>query len=186
MTEDWSTAEALARDYLVHERGVSEEISFRRFEPTPFLLGAWWNGGGGARVLVYNRKVQTARGIAALPPYLSFLGEERVRTLSIEFLDTLLYTFGVSAPERPDVGAPWRRTSHYPDLFPVIADRDGVLAYVVHYVEVHPPGPFGGSKPLDWPLVLQRWSLQLHPVRPGLDWQLEERVERPRPPITTF
>jgi hypothetical protein len=138
---------------------------------------------GGARVLVYGGRVQTARGIAALPPYLAFLGEERLRTLSIEFLDTLLNTLDASGPTSPGVGGAWRAGSHYPDLFPVIAERAGALEYVVHRIEVAPPGPLAGSKPPNQPLVLQRWSLQLHPVRSDLDWKLEESIERPGPPI---
>ena len=70
-----------------------------------------------------------------------------------------------------------------------MVDKDGVLKYVVHVidkgpVQTHGPGeplpPHLGGMPGDAPLVLQRWSLQLFPVKHDLDWKLEGRVERSR------
>jgi hypothetical protein len=182
MGKDWLQAEEIAREYLKTEKGASEPISIRRFEETPFLLGAQW-AEGGARVLVYDEKVQTTRGAAALPGYFEFLGVERLRQLSVDDLWDLLYSLGAHHPARPDVGPTWEDQELYQDLFPVIAEEDQILRYIVHHVEVDPPGPFGGSKPLDLPLVLQRWSLQLYPPRPDLDWELEERIERPPLPL---
>ena len=183
--DDWSQAEALARAYLKTEKNAVEPISFRWFENTPFLVAGWWPGNGGVRVLVYDGKVQTARGMAALPGYFEFLGADRLRALPVGSLDNVLYTFGVSAPDRSEVGPPWRKgVEDYQDLFPVITEHDGVLEYVVHYVEVDPPLPsgMGGSK-APGPLVLQRWSLQLFPVRPDLDWEMQGKIERPNPPL---
>jgi hypothetical protein len=179
--EDWITAETIARTYLKAEQKAAEPISLRRFETTPFLFGARWSGGG-ARVLVYDGKVQTTHGAAALSPYFRFLGEARLRGLTVDLLDNLLMTLGIAAPEAHDVGAPWEGAAHYQDLFPAIVDKDGVVKYVVHYVEAEPPseGPGPGSKG-PAPLVLQRWSLQLVPVLPAVDWKLEGRVERPQP-----
>lgn len=195
--EDWSKAEALAIPYLKKEKNASEPISFLRFEAMPFLLGAWWEGGEGY-ALVYGDKIHTERGVAALPQFFEFLGEARLRALSVDLLDRMLGILGASKPAPSDVGGPWRHSEHYQDLFPTILDRDGVLTYVVHFIQVArplppelggPPAPPGspppprGGRPGGLPLVLQRWSLQLFPVPPDLDWKLEGRVERANPPV---
>lgn len=202
--EDWSKAEALAGEHLKTDKHVSAPISFHRLHATPFLLKAWWAGADGKEaaehVLVYDGKIHRERGTAALPSYFEFLGAAHLRTLSIDDVDTLLVALGPYRPAAPDVGAPWRYQQAYEDLYPAILEKDGVLKYVVHYVEVMPPSlpvpgeppppfpgapppPPGGGKPGDAPLVLQRWSLQLFPVVPNLDWKLEGRVERARPPV---
>jgi hypothetical protein len=194
--EDWSKAETLALEYLKNEMKVSAPISFRRFEATPFLLAAWWDGGG-TRVLVYGGKIHRERGAAALPGYFEFLGATRLRTLSVDLLDGMLQALGASRPTPPDVGAAWAASDHYRDLFPAVVDTDGILKYVVHFVQVQrplppelggPPAPSGqpppkGGRPGGLTLVLQRWSLQLFPVKPALDWKLEGRVERATPPV---
>lgn len=185
--EDWSTAESLAIEYLKTEMQVQRPISLRHFDQAPFLLAAWWEGGG-AYVLVYGGKVHTTRGVAALPGFFAFLGAARLRAFSIDELDGVLHALGASRPTPPDVGAPWRDQDLYQDLFPRIVEQDGVLKYIVHYVQVALPlppelgGPRTGSRAPGWPMTLQKWSLQLFPPVKDLDWRLEGRVQRPAPP----
>jgi hypothetical protein len=187
--EDWSKAEALALQYLQTEQHPPEPISLRRFEATPFLFGAWWTGGG-THVLVYDGKVHPERGVAALPGYFQFLGPARLSAINLELLDGMLQALDASRPVRPDLGQMWRWVEDYKDLLPTLRDHDGTLAYVVHFVVVAAPlppplgGPPGlmrrpGGSRLSDKLVLQRWSLQLAPVVPDLDWKFEQRIERP-------
>jgi len=190
--EDWKAAETLAAAHIETTQRVSDPITFRRFAVTPFLLGAWWSNGG-ATVLVYDGKVRESRSIADLPAYLTFLGETRTRALDVEFLDNLLEVFKAARPTDESAGIPWRVSSSYKELYPTISQSNGLVKYVVHYVEQRPPlppglqggppAPGGGlPNPQCGPLVLQRWSLQLVPVVSSLEWKLEERVEKARPP----
>lgn len=192
---DWTQAEALAIEYFKATQKVGVPITFRRFDATPYLLAGWWvkdGVKGGGIVLVYDGKVQNPHGIADLPAYLTFLGDSRIHALDVEFLDNLLEVFKVARPTDDTAGIPWNASPAYKDLYPRISTNDGVVKYVVHYVERQPPlppglrggppAPGGGlPNPQGGPLVLQRWSLQLFPVVSPLAWKLEERVEKPRP-----
>jgi hypothetical protein len=153
----------------------------------PFILGASWTGGE-ATVVVYDGKVQIARGVEALPTYFTFLGLERLRRYSIDEMVGLLSLFGAGQPTTSNVGDAWSDGAKYPELNPAIVDVGGVVKYVVHFidrgpVQTHgpgePPPPHIGGMPGDAPLVLQRWSLQLFPAMHDLDWKREGRVERP-------
>lgn len=198
--DDWPKAEALAAQYVKAEKHAVDPISFRRVEAAPFLLAAWWDGGG-VYVLVYGGKVHTERGAAALPQFFEHLGEARLRALAsnIDMLDSVLQSLEASQPVAPGISGVLRRVDHDQDLFPQLVDEDGVISYVVHCWETYggplpplgapppppggPPPPPGGSIAFGTPMGLQRWSLQLYPVTPNLDWKREARVERPRPPL---
>ena len=187
--DDWKHAEALVTDYVKTTQQVTEPLQFRRFDATPLLLAAWWSNGQ-VRVLVYDGKIQEPRGIQDLPAYLTFLGEARIRALDTNFLSNLLMTFKASRPSDQTAGIPWSASPAYKELYPAITQTDGVVKYVVHYVQkdvplppgIHsgPPAPGGPANP-QGPMTLQRWSLQLFPVVSDLAWKLEDRVERPRP-----
>ncbi len=183
--DDWSKAETIATAYLKKEKHAVEPITFYRNDTMPFIVGVSWNGGD-ATVLVYNGKVQTARGMKALPAYFMFLGVDRLRKYTIDEMIGLLGVFEADQPAH--VGDPWSDAAKYPELNPAIVDKDGVVKYVVHFIDQgpvqrhgpgEPPLPHLGGMPGDAPLVLQRWSLQLFPVKHDLAWKLEGRVERP-------
>lgn len=100
--DDWPKAEALAAQYVKAEKHAVDPISFRRVEAAPFLLAAWWDGGG-VYVLVYGGKVHTERGAAALPQFFEHLGEARLRALAsnIDMLDSVLQSLEASQPVAP-------------------------------------------------------------------------------------
>ncbi len=204
--EDWAKAEALALPYLKAEKHAVDPISFSRFEATPFLLGAWWTGGE-AHVLIHGGKIHPERGVAALPGLFASLGPARLRAIDVDLLDGALLALGASQPTAPGTGGMLRRVDHDQDLFPKVVEANGVITYVVHCFEVRPPNPpgltgggppppaggppppsggppppSGGGRIITGTQVLQRWTLQLHPVPAQLDWKLEGRVERPVPP----
>ncbi len=182
--DDWSKAETIATPYLKKEKHAVEPIAFHRNDTMPFILGASWNGGD-ATVLVYDGKVQTARGMKALSAYFMFLGVDRLRKYSMDEMVGLLGVFEAGQPAH--VGDPWSDAAKYPELNPAIVDKDGVVKYVLHFIDKgpaptqvpgDPPLPRPGGRPADAPLVLQRWSLQLFPVKNNLAWKFEGRVER--------
>lgn len=212
--EDWAKAESLATEYVKREKNAKDPISFRRFEYAPFLVGCMWEGGEAA-VLVYGDKIRPQRGPTALAPYFEFLGAARLRVLTPAQLDRILGLLA-AMPDLSRLGRPWRDNfAAYPDLYPAVIEKDGVIKYVVHYLAgsspplprtsspppggpppgipspgaLPPPGgrpmgggpPSGGGRVLGGPLVFQRWTLQLHPPVPDLDWKVEETFERPDP-----
>ena len=182
MADDWANAEALAIEYVKTELHASQPIGFRRIEQFPFLIHTWWDNKG-TSVLVYDNKVQTARGAAALPPYLQFLGESRVRGLSIDDVETLLEVLGTARPSS-SLGLWSRHAASYPDLHPAIVDTNGRRAYVAHFFDIDPPLPRGlGGSRAPGPLVLHRWSFPLWPVAPTDGWKPEGHIERPRPEV---
>lgn len=199
--QDWAKAEALAIEYVKRESNALDPISFRRFEYAPFLLGSWWTGGE-AYVLVYGGQVHAERGVAALPGYFASLGAARLRVLTPDQLDRMLGILGADTPEVMP-GAQWRNHfPYYEDLYPAVVENDGVIKYVIHYVQGapaplprgggpapggpppggRPPGPSpGGGRVIGGPLRLQHWSLQLSPPDPNVRWMHEESFERPDP-----
>jgi hypothetical protein len=179
-TDDWPKAEALASNFLKNERKAAEPLELHRVEQFPFLIAARWSDGE-EYVLVFDGKVQTARGVAALPAYLTYLGEARLRALPVGTVAGLLEILGAAKPTKASVGRLWASgTKSNEDLVPAVVDNAGTLKYVVHFVEASPSFPPGGSKPAS-NLVLERWSLQLFPVVSNLDWKKEATVERPMP-----
>lgn len=194
--EDWAKAAARAREYVKREKNAKEPVSFVPYEYAPLLIGAWWEGGE-AYVLMYRDEVHPERGPEALPPYLEFLGPARLRALTPSQIDRLLGIIEVFIPGVSQLGRPWTDSfKHYPDLYPAVVEKDGVIKYVMHYLggsgAPFPPrrglssggppvgtAPSGGARFNTGRLAFERWSIQLHP--PAAAWKFEETFERPDP-----
>lgn len=178
--EEWTHAQAVASAYLENERHVTAQISFAWYEHAPFFFGAWWTGGE-AFVLVLDGAVQTARGLAALPPFFTALGVERLRAMEPSQLHRIIAALDADL-HRPGLEGPWRHATKFPELNDELRDHDGVLSYVTHHLcrPLPLPGPPVGSMRPGAPIQFARHRLQLHPVLPDLAWTFEAMVEKPR------
>ena len=179
--DDWTKAEALARDYLKREKAATDPLEIYRFEIAPFLFGARWSEGD-AFVVVFDGRIQTARGVALFQSWFAAMGEARIRGIPPSTVGGLFQNFD-ALPR--GIGAIWSSGHTDQDLFPAIVEDRGVLKYVMHCLDSAPTGLISGSKA--WgTFALTRWSLQLFPVVADLEWKREDRIERPTPPPPTF
>lgn len=138
--EGWAKAEALASEYVKREKNPKGQVSVQRYDYAPYLVATWWEGGE-AFVLVYGDTIHPERGATALPPYFEFLGPSRLRALKPSQLDRLLGILEVVIPNLSQRGRPWKDNfKDYPDLYPAVVEKDGVIKYVMHYL--------GGSAPM--------------------------------------
>ena len=178
---DWERAETLVVARVKTLPQIRQPYVLYRLAHTPFLFQGNWEGPPD-HLLVYDGKIQSTAGLTAFAPYLASLGVARLKAIPIGNFENLLGFFGVRSP-RKDIGGAWTSDRNLVDLNAGMEEVGGVLRYQAHFrvLETLPFSPFGpGSMIPGAPMRFERWSLQLHPVPPYLDWKFQAHVERPQ------